>query len=188
MNLSPFNGAFTIQTLDLELTYKGEEVANHLEQPEKQKQQSFWKIVVGGLLLLAMNWLTKLAEKFTKTSSSNTNFQRSTSESSMDSFSTQSLSMERRSGSNQQTAPTLDLLERDLIGLSSTKQPSFQELYGSNIYDQPYLIDKDGRYSYRRLEDIIGFMICTPEGNPAIVLSGPRGNTLLPLVGILGIA
>ena len=91
---------------DLESIYKEEDQANPMEQQEKPKLRSFMKILGGGLLLLLMNLLQRLAERFTKTLSSNTSNQPLTNELSMDNYFMPNSTTIQRSGLSQRTMRT----------------------------------------------------------------------------------
>ena len=158
-----------------------------MEHQEKQRSPSLMKTVVGGLLLLPMSLLLRLAERFMRTLSSNGNSQQSTSGLSMDSSSMPSSLTTQRSGSSLPIPPIQGLSEKDLIGSLLMKPPFSPETSGSNTYVPPFQTDKDGRYSCQPLEGTTGFMISTREGSLAIILNGILGNTPVQVRGTSGI-
>ena len=187
MSLNLSNGTYIIQGRDFVLISRADVVENPMGQQEKQRQPSFVRIVVVGLLLLPMNLLLRLVGRFMRTLSLNTNSQRSPSESSMDSFSMPSSSTIQRSGLNQPTLPIQDLLGKDSIGLSLMRPPLFLEQFGSNISGLPFQIGEDGLYWSLHLGDTTGFMISTQEASLVITPNGIHGNTPLQVRGISAI-
>ena len=152
-------------------------------QQEKQRSLFFMRTLGVGLWLLLMSWLLRLVGKFTKTSYSNTDSQRSQKGALPGSYSTPNLQTIRKSGLSPQIPQTPGWSGRDWTGSSSMRPPYSLKTSGNNILDQPFQIEGDGHCWLVLHEDTIGYMICTSGGSLLIIPNGNHGSTPLPVQG-----